>query len=420
VIHRQQRLIKKKPPIFAIVAVCAVVSCGKKGPPLAPLIKLPVAPPDLVAARRGDVVGVSFTVPSTNTDGTRPANVAHAEVYAITAPVTQPPISDASLLKFGTRIGSVEVKAPRDPNHTADEDDPADEVDAPEGRGLDQGAVARLDEPLTPDMLAPVTVPPDKNARAAPAPRTGAPLLGPPAAVPVRTYVAFGTSTRGRKGPLSKRVVVPLVPPPPPPSGADFTYDERAVTLTWSPAAAPAAGDTDLLPARAIGAAPPPAIAYNVYDATKPDAVVRLNATPLTDPTYSDNRVVWGENRCYVVVVAETFDGAVIESEVPPRKCKPLVDTFPPAAPKDLKSIASEGAINLIWEPNAEKDLAGYVVLRGVEPAETLQPITPAPIVEPSFKDNVQPGVSYVYAVRAVDKAGNLSPPSVRVVDTAR
>jgi hypothetical protein len=405
---------------LAISAVFSVVSCGKKGPPLAPLIKLPVPPPDLVAARRGDVVGVSFTVPSTNTDGTRPANVAHAEVYAITAPITQPPISDASLLKFGTRIGSVEVKAPRDPNHTADEDDPADEVDAPEGPGLDQGAVARLDEPLTRDMLAPVTVPPDKNAPAAPAPRTDAPLLGPPAAVPVRTYVVFGTSTRGRKGPLSKRVVVPLVLPPPPPSGADFTYDERAVTLTWSPAAAPVANDTDLLPARVIGAAPPPAIAYNVYDATKADAVVKLNATPLNDPTYSDNRVVWGEKRCYVVVVSETFDGAAIESEAPPPKCETLVDSFPPAAPKDLKSIASEGAINLIWEPNAEKDLAGYVVLRGVEPAETLQPITPAPIVEPSFKDNVQPGVAYVYAVRAVDKAGNLSPPSARVVDTAR
>jgi hypothetical protein len=405
-----------------LIVVLLCLGCGKKGPPLAPLIKLPVAPPDLVAARRGDVVGVSFTVPSTNTDGTRPANVAHAEVYAITAPVTQPPISDASLLKFGTRIGSVEVKAPRDPNHTADEDDPADEVDAPEGPGLDQGAVARLEEPLSRDMLAPVTVPPDKNAPAAPAPRSDAPLLGPPVAVPVRTYVALGTSTRGRKGPLSKRVVVPLVPPPPPPSGAAFTYDERAITLTWSPApaTAPAAGDADLLPARVIGAAPPPAIAYNVYDATKADALVKLNATPLNDPTYSDNRVVWGEQRCYVVVVAETFDGAAIESETPPPACDTLVDTFPPAAPKDLKSIAGEGAINLIWEPNSEKDLAGYVVLRGVEPAETLQSITPTPIVEPSFKDNVKPGVSYVYAVRAVDKAGNLSPPSARVVDTAR
>jgi hypothetical protein len=407
--------------ILAISAVFSVVSCGKKGPPLAPLIKLPVAPPDLVAARRGDVVGVSFTVPSTNTDGTRPANVAHAEVYAITAPITVPPISDASLLKFGTRIGTVDVKAPRDPNHTADEDDPSDEVDSPEGPGLDQGVVAHLSEPLTRDMRAAVSVPPEKNAPATPAARTEAPLLGPPAAVPVRTYVAFGTSTRGRKGPLSKRVIVPLVPPPLPPSGADFAYDESAITVTWSPLAlASAAGNDDLLPARVIGAAPSPVVAYNVYDATKADAVVKLNAAPLTDPKYLDNRIVWGEERCYIVVAAETINGAAIESEAPPPKCKTLVDTFPPAAPKDLKSIASEGAINLIWEPNTEKDLAGYIVLRGAEPAETLQPITPAPIVEPSYKDNVKPGVAYAYAVRAVDKAGNIGPASARTVETAR
>jgi hypothetical protein len=233
--------------------------------------------------------------------------------------------------------------------------------------------------------------------------------------------VAFGTSTRGRKGPLSKRVTVPLVPPPPPPSGAAITYDESAITLNWSPAvAAQPAGSSDLLPARQIGDAPRPVIAYNVYDASNADAVIKLNGTPLSDPTYVDRRMVWGEKRCYTVVAAETIGGAAIESEAPPPKCQTLVDTFPPATPKDLKSIASEGTINLIWEPNVEKDLAGYIVLRGVEAAETLQPITPAPILEPSFKDNVQPGIAYAYAVRAVDRAGNLSATSARVVDTAR
>ena len=148
--------------------------------------------------------------------------------------------------------------------------------------------------------------------------------------------------------------------------------------------------------------------------------MVKLNGAPLSDPTFADRRVVWGERRCYTIVAAETIGGAAIESEAPPPTCQTLVDTSPPAAPKDLKSIASEGAINLIWEPNAEKDLAGYIVLRGVEPAETLQPITPAPILEPSFKDNVQPGIAYAYAVRAVDRAGNLSAISARVVDTAR
>jgi len=281
--------------IFALAAVFSV-GCGKKGPPLAPLVKLPVPPADLAALRRGDTVDVSFTVPAVNTDGTRPANVASADVYAITAPVTVPPMSDEILLKLATKVGSVEVKAPADPNVTADADDPSDEVDAPEGPGLDQGAVARVKEPLTHEMLTPVVVPADKHAPPAPSEaRSGSPLLGPQA-VPVRTYIAFGKSTRGRKGPLSKRISVPLVPPPPPPSGAKIIYNETAITLTWSPVAVAAAAPSegDLLPSRVIGA-PRPTITYNVYDATNADAAVKLTEALLHDRRGRDDQ--WGGDR---------------------------------------------------------------------------------------------------------------------------
>jgi len=407
--------------IFTCSAVFALVGCGKSGPPLPPLVKLPVAPADIVAARHGNSVDVSFTVPAANTDGTRPANVASADVYAITAPITVPPLSDANLLKYGTKVGTVEVKAPRDPNLTADVDDPSDEVDAPEGPGLDQGAPARVKEPLTPAMQKPVIVPADKHAPAPAAVASAdAPLLGPPSAMPVRTYVAFGLSTRGRKGPLSKRVVVPLVPPPPAPSAPTIKYSETAVSLAWPPVSSSGPPNGDLLPSRTIGTAPPPSITYNVYDASDPGGVIKLTEKPVDATTYSDPRITWGQKRCYTVVAAETIEGATIESEAPPPVCKTLVDTFPPAAPKNLNSISGEGAINLIWEPNSEPDLAGYIVLRGVDPAQTLEPITSSPIVEPSFRDNVQAGIAYVYAIRAVDKAGNVSEPSARIVDTAR
>lgn len=134
----------------------------------------------------------------------------------------------------------------------------------------------------------------------------------------------------------------------------------------------------------------------------------------------ADPRVVWGEKRCYTIVAAAAVEGVVIESVPAPPACKTPVDTFPPAPPKELKAISSEGAINLIWDASPSGDVAGYLVLRGVEPAETLQPITPEPIVELSFRDGVQTGIAYVYAVRAVDKAGNVGAPSPRVIETAR
>ena len=54
--------------------------------------------------------------------------------------------------------------------------------------------------------------------------------------------------------------------------------------------------------------------------------------------------------------------------------------------------------------------------MRGEAPGDTLRPLTPSPIRESTYRDTtVQPGARYVYAVVAVDKAGNASPPSTRV-----
>jgi hypothetical protein len=420
--------LSNREAVALIVAVLMSVSCGKKGPPLPPLVKLPVAPGNLVAERRGNVVDVQFNVPGTNTDGTRPANVARAEVYAITAPVNATSLTDAQLLKLATKIGDVQVKAPRHPNLTADAEDPSDEVDAPEGPGLDQGALTRLEESLSAEMLTPVEMP---KASKAPASATGnddapRPLLAPPTAVLSRTYVAVATSPRGRKGPLSPRVDVPLVPPPPPPSTPTIAYDETNVTITWPAVGtrpeveAPATGDAgEVLPSTPIGTARP-AMAYNVYDTTNPASAVKLTKTPIPDPRFLDGRMVWGEKRCYTVRTAERVGGFTIESDAPPAKCKTLVDTFAPAAPKDVAGIPSEGAINLIWEPNTEKDLAGYIVMRAAGPHGAFEPITPAPIQETRFKDTVPGGVPYVYTVKAVDKAGNASPPSPPFAETAR
>src|SRR5712691_8878315 len=76
--------------VFAAFAFSVCVGCGKKGPPLPPLVKLPVPPADLAAQRRGDTVDLQFTLPSANTDGTKPANVAVVDVYAVTMPPVAP------------------------------------------------------------------------------------------------------------------------------------------------------------------------------------------------------------------------------------------------------------------------------------------------------------------------------------------
>jgi hypothetical protein len=233
--------------------------------------------------------------------------------------------------------------------------------------------------------------------------------------------VGVGISTSGRKGRFSKRVAVPLAPAPPPPSSPVITYTETTITVAWiaSASASPggaAAQDGAVLPSRPPGPPRPP-LGYNVYDST---TGARLTTAPVTELQFADSRIVWGEERCYVVRAVDQVGGLSVESDAAAPQCKKLVDTFAPAAPRDLKALSTEGVISLIWEANSEADLAGYLILRAPAPAEQLVPIVSAPVPETSFNDTVAAGVRYVYAVEAVDKAGNVSAPSNRVEETAR
>ena len=419
-------------PLLALA--CFLAGCGKKGPPLPPLLKLPQAPQDFTVARFGNDVGVRFTVPTQNTDGSKPANVARVEVYRFTGPSEA---SNDQILKFGTRVATVVAKAPRDPNQTTDPDEPEEPAEL-EDEGLDQGAVARVDDALGSSALQAVQLPKakhEKEKRVAREP-SDRPLISPPGNAPSTVYVAVGFNKSGRHGPFSPRVRIPLVSPPMAPSTPVVRYDEAAVTVTWTSESPvqlvqepPAQGE---LPGRFIGF-PTPRIGFHVYDVSpaapsEPEAKVdvptpephRLTQTPIASPEYRDSRMEWGTTRCYAVRTVESLSGMTLESEPSSPQCVMLKDTFPPAAVKKLTAVATEHAISLIWQPNSEKDLAGYLVWRGVAPAATLTQITPVPIPDTSFTDMVDQGTRYVYAVQAVDKAGNLGPMSDRVEEIAR
>jgi len=376
---------------------------------------MPAAPADMVAERRGDRVDLQFTIPNANTDRSKPADIERVDVYGFTGPSS---VSDADLLKYGTKVASLDVKRPKDPDDTAQPDEGESEADVepPEGKGLDQGARAHVEEPLTGAVLSAVEVP--ALARSA---EIGRPLLPPTLTIPARTYVSVGVSTRGRRGSISNRVSIPLLPPPPAPPQPTIEYTASEVTVTWG-RAEPAVSGTTLLPSRANTSVP--TRAYNVYletvaRGTEAASETKLTTKPTTDVQYVDSKAELGVERCYAVRAVETIGALTLEGARSPVACRMLEDTFPPDAPKGLKAVASEGAISLIWDPNTEKDLAGYIVLRGI-PGDAMAPITKSPVTDTTFRDAVQAGVRYAYAVEAVDKSGNRSATSNVVDETAR
>jgi hypothetical protein len=415
--------------LLLILVAGPCIACGVKGPPQPPLVRVPVAPGDLTAQRRGDRVDLRFVVPAENADGSRPANIGRVDVYALTGPAS---VSDQVLLKRGTRVASVQVKTPRDPDETVPPGDPISDVEPPQGPGLDQGAAATVQEVLTADALEAVDLrDPDSIADKA----VGIPLVGP-AAPPSRIFVAVSISARGRQGSLSRRAVVSMAPAPAPVARPEVVYDETTVKVTWPTSrGAGAAREEGVLPSRRLGVATP-SLAYHVYEVAAPARVVsattsgpyppeavvekRLTGNPVADGEFVDKRITWGVERCYTVRVVQTLSGAPIESDSAPLKCVTLVDTFPPASPAGLTPIPSEGAITLIWNPNAEADLAGYLVFRASPSEDAPAALTPAPIQLATFRDTVPSGARFAYVVRAIDKAGNTSAESARVEETAR
>ena len=91
--------------------------------------------------------------------------------------------------------------------------------------------------------------------------------------------------------------------------------------------------------------------------------------------------------------------------------------------PGELQAVPGDpgAGVELVWGTGEAADLAGYIVLRGDGTNGTLAPLTPTPIASSSYTDTTaRAGSTYVYAVAAVDKAGNRSEVSNKAPATAR
>ncbi len=135
----------------------------------------------------------------------------------------------------------------------------------------------------------------------------------------------------------------------------------------------------------------------------RPTLIESKAATPWIDRT-----ALYGVPYRYQVQAAIDAGGGEAESELSDAVAITAVDTFAPAVPKALTAIAGLSSIELAWERNTEADFRGYHIYRaaGEGSFERLGEPTEAP----AYSDkSVQAGLSYRYAVTAVDQKGNES-----------
>jgi len=450
---------------IVMLAAMAATSCGKKGPPLPPIIHIPASVDQVTTRRAGNDVLVTMTVPAENIDKTKPADLAKIDVYAYTG-TTPPP--RARFLEVSTLVGSVPVLPPPPPDNTSkkktrDEKKPA-QPPAPKpataqpaprpGADAIQGGMVTIRERLTPEALVAQPVPAEPTSSRSRRPAS-VPITAPVKEGPLRRfYVAIPFSPRGRPGPPGMFAEIPLTALPDPPLDVTASVAADGVSLSWEPSggligfllerALPIESspideppDTALEPTLASSDLPAGPTLYNVYREVEPlpdappspapeahEEMLPINPAPLGVLTFSDPVSAFdGRRRCYTVRAVRGTGPTAVESDASSPACATPSD-LPPAAPVGVSTEVMPGAITISWEPNTEADVAGYVVLRGEAGDATLTPLSGSVIAEPQYVDReVRPGVRYVYAVQAIDThlpTPNTSAESARVEETAR
>ncbi|MGC4084116.1 MAG: hypothetical protein QM736_18900, partial [Vicinamibacterales bacterium] len=250
-VHPVTRRAVRAVLLAGLAVVVVSTACGKKGPPLPPLlILLPNAPADLSAVRRADHVELTFRVPKRRKH--RPQQYGGAssrvEVYALTS----------NTRHDSRRCGGAWDACGNGGSRTNRRI--TDEPDQPRQRRKDLAQPERDRHHLR-------CVERRRSNRTASR-----------ASVAVRI-----NKQEPSRSALRARLSVPLSVPPPAPSRPQITYDEKALAISWPVV------DVD-------GSEP---LAYVVYRPGEPAVV--LTPTPLAEPSFTDTAIEWEKERCYEV-----------------------------------------------------------------------------------------------------------------------
>jgi len=342
--------------------------CASIGPPQAPSLELPKPPTDLHAARKGNKVTLTWTIPERTTARQSVRYLGKTDICRSFA---------GALKQCETRVGEA---AP-----------PANFEKARRSTGKKLTATF-------PDTL------PSAIEQEQP---TG-----------FATYAVEVLNTAGRGAGISNQVRVPLAPALPPFEHFAAQTGGQGVAISWQcPSMAEGRSGFKYL--------------FRIYRRLESGAgetkIADVEATECADATpeqakvmtsFLDQTFEWENTYSYrgtVVSVVELAGKPAVEVEGDDTPAVKVFahDIFPPAVPSGLQAVFSgpgqQAFIDLIWTPVSDADLEGYNVYRHEAGGPAVKLNTEV-VKTPAFRDaQVIAGKTYFYAVSAIDQRGNES-----------
>ena len=336
--------------LLAVLALLTVglVACGKNGPPVAPELRLPVPPAGVQAFIDERSILVSWTNPGTRLDGTPLRDLVEVKLYR-REDEDGAPLKPA-MLSSGQVVGYAEIASIP--------------LGSPAPATVEGGAMRWVD---TRDLAI------------------GRQYV----------YVVTAIDSLGRSSPPSERKPITFLATPEPPRNVVVSAGDRRITLAWEAPTAftdgsPVSGELRYVVLRGAGGEGP---------------LQLITPQPIGATTYADTGLDNDTEYRYAVRSVRVDPRAVAGG--PPSAvvaATPAVTT-PPRPPSNLVAVPFPGVARLTWRASPESTVALYAVYRAVG-AGALIRIGTALAGNTAFADrDVRPGVTYRYAVTAIDSA---------------